>query len=123
MSSTAERLCFFKLAWRLGKNGNPKRERRTPPLKVPPFLAQGASGYQNTLRTIDLCLGAAVKNVATLARALVYVVENKCFPPSGERSVGIKLCREEGYIARKAILSSWVSTCWEPFGFGWKGLK
>ncbi|MFT7642371.1 MAG: hypothetical protein ACI9G1_004128, partial [Pirellulaceae bacterium] len=51
-----------------------------------------ASGYQNTLLTIDLCLGRGCEKCSYARQSVVYVVENKCFPPSGDGSYGNNLC-------------------------------
>jgi hypothetical protein len=47
---------------------------------------------------LDLCLGEAAKKCSYARQNVVYVVENKCFPPSGDGSYGKNLfLGEEGH--------------------------
>jgi hypothetical protein len=47
---------------------------------------------------LNLCLGEAVKKCSYVRQSVVYVVQNKCFPPSGDGSYGNNLfLGEEGH--------------------------
>ncbi|MFT7639540.1 MAG: hypothetical protein ACI9G1_001276 [Pirellulaceae bacterium] len=53
--------------------------------------------------------GKAVKKCSYARQSVVYVVENKCFPPSGDVSYGINHCLgEAGYYLLRASFSSWI---------------